>query len=401
MTKVKWLALVCVLALSIGGCTITTTPPATPSADAIQVNGAKYQSEYYQYLQYRHLANDEQKCYGQIYTALRDHGMDDNTITGADGQLCPGIRIAISDVQLNQEALSRVFEAFLHDNPQFFYLDRTYSLEGHEINGQNVYDTLVLQFTMTADQRSNASDQLETAIQIILDDLPLSTDHYDTEIYLHDRLMALCTYDDQAAEASSQEFADAYSAYGALVNGKAVCEGYAKAMQLLLHRVSIPATVVLGHSLDDGIPHMWNLVNINGAYYYLDPTWNDNDAQPTYAYFNITSDMLSRTHVIDSQLYTESCTATKDNYFVRNQTYIDSYDRDTIAEAIAGCIRDGDTVVHLQFEKGKYENALLFLKNATLTQKMVNSHLYPDKTMWDYELYTFSGQNVITIRKAK
>lgn len=398
MKKLQIVALVCAFLISLIGCAKNPITSTQSPSDAVQVDGTVYAEEYDQLLQYQHLTDIEQQCYGQVYTALREYSQENTYIHDADGQSLPGLRISISGIQLSKDELSRVFEAILHDNPQFFYLHRTYSLEGHEINGQSVYDTLVLQYTMDIEQRNTATQQLESTVANILQSIPNSDDDYDIERYLHDRVLAICSYDDQAAASSSQQFADAYSAYGTLVKGKAVCEGYAKAMQLLLNRAGIPTTVVLGQSVEDGIAHMWNLVNINGSFYFLDATWNDNEQQPQYAYFNVTTEQLQRTHIIAEQLYIETCTAQADNYYIRNNTYIDTFDRDIIAETIADRIKAGDTAIHLQFGDGKFENALLFLKNSSLTQKMVNNHL-TEQTMWHYELHIFSNQNIITIKK--
>ena len=54
----------------------------------------------------------------------------------------------------------------------------------------------------------------------------------DRELYLFDSLASRCSYDTEAA--SNGENWKAYTQYGALVDGKAVCEGYARAMQSLL-----------------------------------------------------------------------------------------------------------------------------------------------------------------------
>ena len=147
---------------------------------------------------------------------------------------------------------------------------------------------------------------------------------------------------------------------------------------------------------------MWNLVNINGSYYYLDVTWDDNDATPHYTYFNMTTEAMLRTHYPDNNLLTDiACTATNDNYFVRNNTYCDTSDRETIAETIADCVQAGDTIIHLQFAPGKYESALLFLKNTQLTQKTINNQLGYRITMWDYTLTTQAKQHVITLNQVK
>ena len=68
-----------------------------------------------------------------------------------------------------------------------------------------------------------------------------------------------------------------HSAYGALLNGYAVCESYAKALSRLLDAVGIPNTYVTGYAFGDpNAGHAWNYVQMpNGKWYMIDSTWND------------------------------------------------------------------------------------------------------------------------------
>ena len=95
-----------------------------------------------------------------------------------------------------------------------------------------------------------------------------------------------------------------------------------------------------------------------------------------------------------------TCSDTTDNYFVRTGTYCTSSDREDIAEIIANQVKTGDTVISLQFAHGKYENALLFLKNIQQVKTAVNNQLGRHKAMWDYTLHTHAKQYVIVLIKA-
>ena len=66
-----------------------------------------------------------------------------------------------------------------------------------------------------------------------------------------------------------------YSAYGALVNGKATCQGYAIAMYRLLLEAGIDNRLVTG--MCGNLPHGWNIVKIGDLYYHLDATWDAGD----------------------------------------------------------------------------------------------------------------------------
>lgn len=395
MKTLRFVALVCVIALMFSGCSWQPTIPSTTPT----VDGDKYLAVFEDYLQYQQLTAIEKSYYGMIYTSVCDQMATETWIEDESGTSLPGLRIPLGNAHLSITEIARLFEAFYLDNPNFFFIDRTYSLEGREVNHTQVYDTLILRYTMDAAQRTSATKAFEQAARNILNGCPVTDDDYLVELYLHDALLAHCTYDQTATESASQ-YPNAYSAYGALVEGKAVCEGYAKAMQWLLIRSSIHATVMRGYSKENQTAHMWNLVEINGEYYYLDPTWNDHDKHPQYAYFNITTADLQRTHTIDAgTTVTVDCTAETDNYFMRNGTYVSVYERDTIADIIAAQIQQGATAVHLRFTDGKFENGLLFLKNAALTKKMVNSRLSGVPQMWNYELQTNTAQNTLSLFK--
>ena len=64
-----------------------------------------------------------------------------------------------------------------------------------------------------------------------------------------------------------------YEAYGALVNGKAVCQGYAYAFQRLCNACGLLCVPVTGYSAGEG--HMWNKVMIDGEWYNVDVSAED------------------------------------------------------------------------------------------------------------------------------
>lgn len=100
---------------------------------------------------------------------------------------------------------------------------------------------------------------------------------------------------------------DSYTAYGALIIGRAVCQGYADVMKLLLNLAGIEAQVVVGYA---GEPHAWNLVKIEGEYYHVDATWDDPvpDAgdKVRYTYFNLSDERMSKDHEWNRNRYRTS-----------------------------------------------------------------------------------------------
>ncbi|MBO5572285.1 MAG: hypothetical protein J5926_06220 [Ruminococcus sp.] len=63
-----------------------------------------------------------------------------------------------------------------------------------------------------------------------------------------------------------------FTAYGAAVNGTAVCQGYAQLCYRLLKDAGISCRIISGTSR--GIRHTWNIAELDGVYYLLDSTWD-------------------------------------------------------------------------------------------------------------------------------
>ncbi len=105
---------------------------------------------------------------------------------------------------------------------------------------------------------------------VAVDYASVARSQLEAALLLHDWLVRECDY-------AYQEYLNhalpksAYNAYGALVNGRAVCNGYALAYSYLLGKVGIES-YVLG---SDAMNHAWNLLRIDGIWYHADLTSDD------------------------------------------------------------------------------------------------------------------------------
>ena len=83
-----------------------------------------------------------------------------------------------------------------------------------------------------------------------------------------------------------------YLTYGALAFGSAVCQGYAGAFNMICHELGINSVAVVN---DD---HMWNVVKIDGKYYYYDCTWDEPDEGTTAktTYRGVSERIIRATH---------------------------------------------------------------------------------------------------------
>lgn len=85
---------------------------------------------------------------------------------------------------------------------------------------------------------------------------------------------------------------DDYS-YHPLFTGKALCDGYADSLFMLLHHAGVKAKLIGGLPLN-GEYHKWVLVNIDGEWLHVDPTWNDSN--PPNQYLLKTDEEMRKTH---------------------------------------------------------------------------------------------------------
>ena len=280
-------------------------------------------SRYY----YHTLSEDAQIAYTLILNAVEAHPEE------------------IEIPPLDDEAFSAMFQALSYDNPSLLCMEN----ESHIVmRGAKAY--FVPQYVTDAETcRRQTDDLLEKAREIVAqaDSLP---DAYDQELYFHDYICQNTTY-------LTQED-DGYTAYNALVEGRAVCEGYSRALQLLLDMVGIPNYLATGVGVDDSGSregHMWNIVTIGGSNYHVDATWDDLDAEDihhyAHTYFNVTDDYIGVNHE-EIAPAENNCNAVAANYYVQNGMCFSAYDDaclQDMADAAAQSIQDGTYTIEVWF----------------------------------------------------
>ena len=264
----------------------------------------------------------------------------DNIVAGIDAY-ADEIIISNKQYQVTKEEFEMVLEATRRDHTEQFWMGTSYT---PYVNSKNIVEKIVPTFNMTKEELADAKVAFNQAIDNMIAQLTPGMSEYEMEKALHDMLANKVTY---------VSTPNAHNAYGALVEGYAVCEGYAEALQCLLQRVGIQSVEVFGYGINPatggGEPHAWNIVRIDGEYYTVDLTWNDQDDYNMllYAYFNQTSENLSRNNHEQWRVGRKGkeelpievfelpvCTATKANYFVKNNLVISSYSIESIGTAL-------------------------------------------------------------------
>lgn len=142
-------------------------------------------------------------------------------------------------------------------------------------SGYDVHITFTFTYLSDADQEA----QMDQTVADLLSSLDLSskTDYQKIKA-IYDYICSNITYDYDNLYDDSYTLK--HSSYAALINKKAVCQGYASLFYRLALEAGIDARVISG---DSGGPHAWNIVKIEGSYYNLDSTWDAGNTE--YEYF--------------------------------------------------------------------------------------------------------------------
>ena len=173
---------------------------------------------------------------------------------------------------------------------------------------------------------------MQEEIQDIVDEIKVMVENkteYEAELIIHNYIVQNCIY--------TIDTQNCNNLYGCLIEGKANCEGYSSAFMYLLRQVGIEATQVIGEIKynNETIGHSWNLVKIDGEYYYVDVCWNDLEDTPEYAdidyhyaFFNTTyKEMTGYKNVSKNLEYLGEIPETKAtalNYYKKSNLYANS-----------------------------------------------------------------------------
>lgn len=265
------------------------------------------------------LLNDRQKS---IYIQL------DNAVF----QMTTGY---ISLGKCTERDLDIAYQALRNDRPEYFWLPLTYYIRTAGELTEVSFAQAETDWACTKAQRTQRESAIKSKLEQVLGGISEDMSEYDKELYLHDNLVDTVVYDDSALT-SPQANRSSWNIDGAFLNGKAVCEGYAKAMQVLLLATGFECSVVLGKTDE---PHMWNMVKVDGHWYHLDPTHNDTTDMPNHFFFNVTTEYMLNSRSIsptletveddgfksgDFNIFLPLSTYETRNFHIMNDTYITS-----------------------------------------------------------------------------
>lgn len=211
-----------------------------------------------------------------------------------------------------EEVMNTLFNAYKEVASKNEYTNYNRSNVSYGLSGSpgNYTFTLKITYRETKEQTEYVMKQAKAIVSSIIQ---VGMDDHEKVKAIHDYVVKHASYDTSYK---------AYTAYEALVNRSAVCQGYALLTYQLLKEAGIENHFVVGTG--EGQPHAWNLVKIEKKWYHLDTTFDDpvpdEQGRVTYSYFNLSDEQIARNHEWNRGDYPQATT----NYY------------DTLTSKIAG-----------------------------------------------------------------
>lgn len=169
----------------------------------------------------------------------------------------PSINIS---ADINKNDIYSIFRDIINTDKNYFYVknhlgytfvnDKVRSVKFTYLIPKEELEEARTEFNKRFDEFTNSVDESMTDFQKCM--------------AIHDKLVTECKYDNEILPVS-------HTSYAALVEGKAVCQGYSMAYSQILNALGIESNVISSESMN----HMWNMVKLNEKWYHVDVTYDD------------------------------------------------------------------------------------------------------------------------------
>lgn len=292
------------------------------------------------------------------------------------------------------EDFNTVVEHIIADHPEYFFVD----FDKLESYVSETHTKVRVVYQEDLDTVKAMRDELEQHISEITEITDSLETDFEKELYIHDYLIENCSYlvDSEGSGYTSN------TAYGALCEGSAYCDGYALAFKLLMDRAGLFCCVVEGFA--GGLPHMWNMVCIDGQFYHVDVTWDDSDNSEYsdmlyHGYFNLSTEKISANHTITESINFPHATADNDYYDSIGCSAADNASlRSILHEALVTAAENGRDYIEIKIAydctDGEINTAfhdVLAIINAegkyTFADAFIPSYCTEDKRIINYKIF--------------
>ena len=159
-----------------------------------------------------------------------------------------------------------------------------------------------LELTMYFNYYTTTNDEtwLLSHVQSVVDELDLwRVSDYQKYCGIYDYIINHVNYDHDGLKKGNLYV---YTAYAALHDGKAVCQGYATLFYAMCRAMGLPVRIITSSE------HAWNIVKLGDLWYNMDATWDGSSSTGTHNYLLKGSDQF-KDHVASDEYRTSAFTS--------------------------------------------------------------------------------------------
>lgn len=309
------------------------------------------QDQDYQYF-YQKLSQSEQAIYQRIYYACHEYQEEVPLET------------------TNIEEVKTIFEKVLYDHPEFYYINSQFQ---YFKNRQTIKFLPKYDYSQTEVVEFN--QQLETKTKTFITETKKMTSPLQQARLVYQYMIENVVY--QENKKTDQNI------LSSLLEGKSVCAGYARGYQYLANRLGLKSVYIVGTAQESnqqtasGDGHAWVMLQMDGDYYYCDPTWGDvvaGDINHTcYGYFMMSSDEMLACY--QPEVDYEKTQKENVSYFLDEKCYMESYDEKVLSYAVKKGLNDKTRVAEVKCGSERvYQQVKAKLESSYLGYRVLNQN---------------------------
>lgn len=307
--------------------------------------------------------------------------------------------VYFSGLYCTTDDVCAALHSYFYDHPEKFWLDNVadMSYNGDALTEIYLYCLEYFEYHDISSCERQLNERVDNVVSAIQNK---TSSQYEQARLAHDYLVKTAHYDYDGLARHKNTGSDPvydllWTTYETMVNGKCICAGYAKSYKMILDRLGIPCSVVIGMA---GECHAWNKIMLDGEGYYVDVTWDDayEDSDNAFidrTYYNAEPDYFESDH--KEFRYTEGgyylindapCYGREYVYYSHEGLVIDSYSLEALQSAMNA--QNGNEAMYFKF------NNAWDLQCAS--QAIGGALLSFDSSYYNY-YYTLEGRNLIIL----
>lgn len=335
---------------------------------------------------YQTLSEEEKEVYAYLYQEINDLSEE-----------------ILFRKEIDSIVFHKSYYALLQDCPEFFWLNSNMEITTMDKTGNVTKVAIGFTEVSVAEVEQQRAAVAEVAVEWLAEVDP-SLSEYEKVKKVFEIIINHTDYVEGAT--NNQDIRSVF------LGQQSVCSGYAKSMDYLLKKLGITSTIVSG-SMGAGVPHCWNLVRIDGNYYWVDVTQGDASGEEGviyYGYLCFDDAVLNRNYIVEKNIQLSTmpdkiteyfqyplCNSDEYNFFRQQGRRYDTYDSEVLREYMLDGTADGRSVFAFQFSsEAAFEEAIQALADETLMNEILQT-LITREGVQSWQYHYGSDPNIYTI----